>query len=531
MRIPSYTRILLCFSAVAVFSCGGKKPKPTPITPFAIPEAGEAAISAFPEGKIDFFPLAERARNDIVNLIKLSDSRVDGTFTAMEDGVLSEEENKELVEIQNQEIATYQDLITTLDSFLQFLPEGGEVDQNLTKGRESLVAKYESYFRSFDAGLTDQSLDPLEKTAIESNARSLINELQFIESFLPLPFDSLLVGPTFVIEADSVDLFFEVVRDIEEMTKELEELRMTVEQFRRAKGEMETFLNREKLLKDQLEENQVEIQKLYAELDTTRADQREEFDLLDKRILSETETLSRQIRQMDEDIRTDISELAIDIADSISSQKSESDSLFFSVGTNLEFMREEIDSIKGLVRYYDIAEKGLPIIDEEVLNILKLPTLRHKLTLKNGTIVIGLILAENMDIIIMQTTIGKLVIEKDFIAKYNEKEFPGPKVVFEGDYKVQEYADREEFIGWVKNVGLKRADFVKISFFLWGATTDPVGVGSALVDGNVVKFATGVISDASIEPEMTARYRVVVEKQPGIKVAYRTNTVKWREYK
>ena len=45
--------------------------------------------------------------------------------------------------------------------------------------------------------------------------------------------------------------------------------------------------------------------------------------------------------------------------------------------------QNQVDSLKSVVRYYDIAEKGLPEIDEDVLNILKLPKLKNKITLKN----------------------------------------------------------------------------------------------------------------------------------------------------
>ena len=72
---------------------------------------------------------------------------------------------------------------------------------------------------------------------------------------------------------------------------------------------------------------------------------------------------------------------------------------------------------------------------------------------------------------------------------------------------------------------------MKVTFFLWDSTTDPLGVGEAMVDGATTKFTTGVISDASLKPGQMGTYRVLVEKQKGTKISYRTNEVTWRDYK
>ena len=283
---------------------------------------------------------------------------------------------------------------------------------------------------------------------------------------------------------------------------------------------MVSFLDREKKLTTDLEESKSRIDQLSARIDTTRTTQTQAVD-----------SMGTVIRQTDAALKDQIGNLSVSIVDSITSQKSESDSLFFSLGTSMSFFRTQIDSLKGVVRYYEFAEKGLPELDEDVLNILKLPVLRHKVTLKNGTVIVGYKLAENLDVIIMETTLGKLVIDQNYILEYDEQYFPGPKVEFVGDYEKIEYPNREEFLGRVRNIGKKRADFVKVTFFLWDSTTDPLGVGEAMVDGATTKFTTGVISDASLKPGQMGTYRVLVEKQKGTKISYRTNEVTWRDYK
>ena len=523
-RRLSYITLLILF----FWGCGPKAPVSRPSEGAKESTVEIPGIST--QEQLDFMATANRIRGHVASLIFLTENRADATFTSATDQILSEDELERLEEIKTQEGTTYKDLIFDLDTFIGYLPTDGQMFANISKGRKNVVAKFATYTLSFDAGIADQNVEPEEKSAIESNSRILVSELQFIEMSLPLPPDSLKTGSIFVVESDSVDMFFEIVEDVEEMTRELEELRTTVEQYRSAKEEMNAILEREQIMKGEIEATKNDVSNLYTKIDTTRAEQERGFGVLEDDLSSTADSMGTMIREVDAAIKDNIANLATDIADSISAQQSASDSLFFEVGTNMSLFRAQMDSLKGVVRYYDIAEKGLPKIDEDVLNILKLPLLKHKITLANGTIVVGHILAENMDVIVMQTTIGKLVIDKQFIVQYDEKFFPGPKVEFEGDYQLIEYSDREEFVGTVRNVGKTRADFVKVTFFLWDATTNPLGIGSGMVDGMTTRFATGVISDASLDPDQTGRYHVIVEKQVSKKVAYRTKEIEWREY-
>ncbi len=520
MNIP---RLFLCLIVLAMtWGCGGSQTlqsRPSPPKPIAttaqVPTAGGSA-----QERLEFFPTANRARKNIGTLITLSESRLDATITALSDELITTSENNEMTSLQSQEETTFKDLIFDLDAFIGYLPTDSKSYATTTRGRNNLEAKYASYSLSVSGSAIDQVIDEIEKSAIESNARVLVEELRTIESALPLPPDSLETGSTFIFESDSVDLFFEVVKSVDEMTKEMEQLRQTVADYGTAKQEMVSFLDREKKLTTDLEESKSRIDQLSARIDTTRTRQTQVAD-----------SMGTVIRQTDAALKDQIGNLSVSIVDSITSQKNESDSLFFSLGTSMSFFRTQIDSLKGVVRYYEFAEKGLPELDEDVLNILKLPVLRHKITLKNGTVIVGYKLAENLDVIIMETTLGKLVIDQNYILEYDEQYFPGPKVEFVGDYEKIEYPNREQFLGRVRNIGKKRADFVKVIFFLWDSTTDPLGVGGAMVDGATTKFMTGVISDASLEPGQMGTYRVLVEKQKGTKISYRTNEVTWRDYK
>ena len=510
----------LFFFILILFGCSGNQTQQTRPSPIEISKNNVEVLSNSNQQKLEFFPTANRIREHVASFLIIINNRQNKIFNFLENNIFEEQEKNDLNEIVNQEKNKFSDLIFDLENFTTYLPIDSKSFSSIKNGTENLKTKYSTFTLSISGSISDQTIDEIEKTAIESNNRALTEELKILESLLPLPPDSLETGSAFIFETDSVDLFFEVVKNVDEISAEMEKLRMTIKEYEISKTEMNSFLEREKKINQELNLNKAKINQLDAKIDTSRNLQNLQKD-----------SLSTIIRQTDTSLKNQLSNLSLSITDSITKQSSQTDSLFFSLGTNMTVFQSQVDSLKSVVRYYDIAEKGLPEIDEDVLNILKLPKLKNKITLKNGTIVVGHKIAENLDIIILETSVGKLVIEKDYILKYDEQFFPGPKVEFLGKYKKVEYPDREEFFGKVKNIGKKRADFVKITFFLWSSTTEALGAGEAMVDGSTTKFQTGVISDASLRPGQTGNYHVIVEKQINSTIEYRTNEVSWRDYK
>jgi len=512
---------------MSLWNCGVKLPIPTP----GIPSFLGGDKKDIEGAKVDFFPTIDETRTYTASLIQITENRVDAVFVAGGDTTISGDEEKTLNKILEKETEIYENFLSSLNRFITYVPEDGEMDINLKKGRENFIGKYATYNQSILAGLADFHVNSLERTAIESNARNLVTELEFIEASLPLPLDSLKVGSTFIIEIDSVDLFFQVLDDINDLTKKINVLRKTITNYQETQSEFQNFLERERTLTSDLTKSREEIIELYSAFDTTSKAQKEAIESLEQKLLSATDSLTSIINEINAGFKLDMSGLASQIVDSITSQRGEAEKQFFEVGTNMELFRLQIDSLKDVVRFYDIAENGLPELDLEVLDILTLPSVRHRIVLENGTIVVGQILAENPDRIIMQTSVGKLVIEKDFISEYKEKIYPKPKVVFEGEYTLVEHDKYDEIIGKVKNIGKQRADFVQIYFYLWDARTLPMGIGSSFASGRTVKFSTGVISTASIDPGNVADYKVIVEKGgTQTQVAYRTHEIKWLKY-
>ena len=134
---------------------------------------------------------------------------------------------------------------------------------------------------------------------------------------------------------------------------------------------------------------------------------------------------------------------------------------------------------------------------------------------------------ENADELFIQTTLGRLVITKDKVISVQEERTPGPKVEMVGDPFVNAYPDREEIIGTVINNGELRADFVRTEANLWSPTTQLIVKDSAFVDGNMITYKSGVISDTSIDPGQTASFKIVIQKPLKPEVQYRTYDISW----
>ena len=61
-----------------------------------------------------------------------------------------------------------------------------------------------------------------------------------------------------------------------------------------------------------------------------------------------------------------------------------------------------------LISHRELGKGAMPTIDEELLNLIKIPQLRHRIELQNGTIVNGEIIQEdNLGIIVQTSKIGR----------------------------------------------------------------------------------------------------------------------------
>lgn len=204
---------------------------------------------------------------------------------------------------------------------------------------------------------------------------------------------------------------------------------------------------------------------------------------------------------------------------------------FFQLQSSIDQLNQQMDSLKQVIAIYEEGKGTIPTIDEELLNLIKVPQLRHRIELQNGTIVNGEIIEEDDLGIIVQTSIGQLMIERDRVINITEDLPPIAKVELVSEPFVNAFPDREEISGTIKNIGSKRADFVRVIANLWSPTTELIRQDSIFVNGQNQKYYTGIRSDTAMEPGTISEFRMVIPLEDGDNVSYRTYEVRWESYK
>ena len=207
------------------------------------------------------------------------------------------------------------------------------------------------------------------------------------------------------------------------------------------------------------------------------------------------------------------------------------DEPFFELKSSIDILHQQIDSLKRVISVYEKGRGPIPTIDEELLNLIKIPQLRHRIELQNGTIVNGEIIEEDDLGIIVQTSIGQLAIERDRIVNITDDLPPNAKVQLTSEPFVNAFPDREEITGKIKNIGAKRADFVRVIANLWSSTTMLIQKDSVFVTGKKQKYFSGIRANTALEPGSVSEFKLVIPLSEGDKVSYRTYEVRWESYK
>ena len=212
-------------------------------------------------------------------------------------------------------------------------------------------------------------------------------------------------------------------------------------------------------------------------------------------------------------------------------ERLESGEQFFEIKSSIDVLRQQVDSLKKIISVYEEGKGAMPNINEELLDLIKIPQLRHRIELQNGTVVNGEIIEEDDLGIIIQTSIGQLAIEKDKIIDIGEDLPPLAKVEIINEPFVDIYTDREEITGTLKNIGTKRADFVRIIANLWSPTTQLLYQDSVFVSGQNTKYYTGIKSITSLDPGSITEFKMTIPVNSEDEVSYRTYEVRWESYK
>ena len=208
-----------------------------------------------------------------------------------------------------------------------------------------------------------------------------------------------------------------------------------------------------------------------------------------------------------------------------------SDSLVKELRREVNQIQNDMDRMRIQLREYD--DLSAPRIRKEIKRLVNFPEKISEITLKNGTVVQGKILSEDLDKIIVQTNIGTLSIVQENIKELKPFDRLHADVVLKGEFEDQRHTDSRVFIGQVTNKGMRRADFVRVRFRLHDKRTTIIAQDSSYISGEPYSFYSGVISESSLSAGESALFRVEVKLPAGVEaknISYVTYKVLFDEF-
>jgi hypothetical protein len=208
-----------------------------------------------------------------------------------------------------------------------------------------------------------------------------------------------------------------------------------------------------------------------------------------------------------------------------------SDSLVMELRREVNQIQNDMDRMRIQLREYD--DLSAPRIRKEIKRLVNFPEKISEITLKNGTVVQGKILSEDLDKIVVQTNIGTLSIVQENIKELKPFDRLHADVVLKGEFEDQRHTDSRVFIGQVNNKGMRRADFVRVLFRLHDKRTTIIAQDSSYISGEPYSFYSGVISESSLSAGESALFRVEVKLPTGVEaknISYVTYKVLFDEF-
>lgn len=199
---------------------------------------------------------------------------------------------------------------------------------------------------------------------------------------------------------------------------------------------------------------------------------------------------------------------------------------FYDLQTSMEELRRQMNELRVDVEAYKSREMT-PEVYRNILRRLQPPRLTHEVVMTNGTVVRGNIIAENIDELTIETSLGNLTLDKSNVRSIQEIADIKPKLEFIGDAKEEIYDTHRIYRGPVRNTGISRGDFVRVIFRLWNAKTELVAQDSAFIEGTSMAYLSGVVTDTALEPEQVAEYHVRVAVAKDNPVSYITREIHW----
>ena len=203
---------------------------------------------------------------------------------------------------------------------------------------------------------------------------------------------------------------------------------------------------------------------------------------------------------------------------------------FFPTRETLTDIQNQIDDLKIKVLEYE-SRLNAPQFNTDILKKIKNPDLNHEIQMNNGNVLQGSILEENLDQLIMSTQIGQITLNKSDIEDIRELSPIAPNLEFDGDFNEEIHISKRKFTGSIINSGKLRADFVRVVFSLHAEDTSIIASDSSFVNGTLITYSSGIISDSSVEPSQTVSYDVDVNLPKDTEVSYITKSISFNRYR
>ena len=200
---------------------------------------------------------------------------------------------------------------------------------------------------------------------------------------------------------------------------------------------------------------------------------------------------------------------------------------FYPLKESMDDLQFQINELKARVTEYE-STLHAPNLNSEILKLIKVPHLKHEVTMNNGTVIQGSILQEDSKQLVVQTRIGQLKIDKTFVVDIQEVKPLEPEIEINED-SVEEKISKNNFnfSGKLVNNGGRRGDFVRVVYSLWENDTKLIMTDSSFISGNSVIYSNGVISDACLDPGEVGTYNVIFNVPDSLNVTYWTKEVKF----
>ena len=115
-------------------------------------------------------------------------------------------------------------------------------------------------------------------------------------------------------------------------------------------------------------------------------------------------------------------------------------------------------------------------------------------------------------------------------AKIKEIAANSPDLSFESEPDQKIYDDKRVFSGTIINEGMRRADFARVIVHLWDEDTNLIASDSSFVDGSLVQYKSGIVTDCAIESGSTAKYETSVFVSDTSDVRYITKEIHFNIY-